>query len=199
MRVASPSSSPAPSSWLLATLSSPFSRACSTAPGQNIELQAGLHALLSGSLLWVSLTHVRLIFSRLTRLAAFGYSWGPCAWILVAEIWPLSIRGKGVSIAASSNWMNNFIVGQVTPTMIQNLGFGTFVFFGAFSFVGGLFILFLVPETKGLTLEEMDQVFGSVGLAAADHQRQEEINRTIGLSVYEEEHEKRDDDSYEKA
>ena len=39
----------------------------------------------------------------------FGYSWGPCAWILVAEIWPLSIRGKGVSIAASSNWMNNFI------------------------------------------------------------------------------------------
>jgi len=43
----------------------------------------------------------------------FGYSWGPCAWILVAEIWPLSVRGKGISIAASSNWMNNFIVGQV--------------------------------------------------------------------------------------
>lgn len=40
---------------------------------------------------------------------AFGYSWGPCSWILVAEIWPLSVRGKGVSIAASSNWMNNFI------------------------------------------------------------------------------------------
>lgn len=39
----------------------------------------------------------------------FGYSWGPCSWILVAEIWPLSVRGKGVSIAASSNWMNNFI------------------------------------------------------------------------------------------
>lgn len=36
---------------------------------------------------------------------AFGYSWGPCSWILVAEIWPLSIRGKGVSIAASSNWV----------------------------------------------------------------------------------------------
>ena len=40
---------------------------------------------------------------------AFGYSWGPCGWILAAEIWPLSVRGKGVSIAASSNWMNNFI------------------------------------------------------------------------------------------
>ncbi|KAF9474239.1 general substrate transporter [Pholiota conissans] len=42
----------------------------------------------------------------------FGYSWGPCAWILVAEIWPLSVRGKGLSIAASSNWMNNFIGAQ---------------------------------------------------------------------------------------
>lgn len=130
---------------------------------------------------------------------AFGYSWGPCAWILVAEIWPLSIRGKGVSISASSNWMNNFIVGQVTPTMIKKLGFGTFVFFGSFSFVGGLFILFLVPETKGLTLEEMDEVFGSVGLAAADMQRQAEINRAIGLSAYDEDsHERREVDSYEK-
>ncbi|KAI0787717.1 general substrate transporter [Fomes fomentarius] len=114
----------------------------------------------------------------------FGYSWGPCSWILVAEIWPLSVRGKGVSIAASSNWMNNFIVGQVTPTMLDKLGFGTFVFFGAFSFVGGLFILFLVPETKGLSLEEMDEVFGSAGMAAGEHQRFIEIEKRIGLDAY---------------
>lgn len=43
---------------------------------------------------------------------AFGYSWGPMAWVVVAEIWPLSVRGKGVSLGASSNWMNNFIVGK---------------------------------------------------------------------------------------
>lgn len=115
----------------------------------------------------------------------FGYSWGPCAWIIVAEIWPLSVRGKGMSIAASSNWMNNFIVGQVTPTMITNLGFGTFVFFGAFSFLGGLFIWFFVPETKGLTLEEMDTVFGdSGGTSIADHERQARINRELGLDAY---------------
>ncbi|KAI0749392.1 general substrate transporter [Daedaleopsis nitida] len=114
----------------------------------------------------------------------FGYSWGPCSWILVAEIWPLSIRGKGVSIAASSNWMNNFIVGQVTPTMMNNLGFGTFVFFGAFSFLGGLFVMFLVPETKGLSLEEMDEVFGSVGMAAGEHERFLEIEKRIGLDAY---------------
>ncbi|PPR02625.1 hypothetical protein CVT24_002196 [Panaeolus cyanescens] len=112
----------------------------------------------------------------------FGYSWGPCAWILVAEIWPLSVRGKGISIAASSNWMNNFIVGQVTPTMLENLSFGTFIFFGAFSLMGGLFIWFFVPETKGLTLEEMDDIFGaSKGLAVADQQRQDAIFRRLGL------------------
>ncbi|KAH7925500.1 general substrate transporter [Leucogyrophana mollusca] len=116
---------------------------------------------------------------------AFGYSWGPCSWIVVAEIWPLSIRGKGISIAASSNWMNNFIVGQVTPTMLTHLGFGTFVFFGAFSLMGGLFVLIFVPETKGLSLEEMDQVFGDrEGLAVADQQRQNEIADRIGLSAY---------------
>jgi len=115
----------------------------------------------------------------------FGYSWGPCAWIIVSEIWPLSVRGKGMSIAASSNWMNNFIVGQVTPTMIDHLGFGTFVFFGAFSFLGGIFIWLFVPETKGLSLEEMDNVFGdSAGTAAADRQRQAGIYKSLGLDSF---------------
>ncbi|KAH6909068.1 sugar transporter [Coprinopsis sp. MPI-PUGE-AT-0042] len=112
----------------------------------------------------------------------FGYSWGPCAWILVAEIWPLSVRGKGISIAASSNWMNNFIVGQVTPSMVEKLSFGTFIFFGTFSLLGGLFIWFFVPETKGLTLEEMDLVFGATeGLAAVEQARLDAIHRRLGL------------------
>ncbi|KAA1467441.1 general substrate transporter [Dentipellis sp. KUC8613] len=116
---------------------------------------------------------------------AFGYSWGPCAWIVIAEIWPLSVRGKGISIGASSNWMNNFIVGQVTPTMMAHLRFGTFIFFGVFSLLGGLFILFFVPETKGLTLEEMDEVFGDeTGMGAADLERHATIAKRIGLDGY---------------
>ncbi|KAF8825155.1 hypothetical protein HHX47_DHR7000327 [Lentinula edodes] len=113
----------------------------------------------------------------------FGYSWGPCAWVIVAEIFPLSVRSKGLSIAASSNWMNNFIVGQVTPTMIAHLGFGTFIFFGVFSLLGGFFIMFFVPETKGVTLEEMEEVFGVTGqnLAVEDAQRLDAIHRRIGL------------------
>ncbi|KAF8580727.1 general substrate transporter [Ramaria rubella] len=116
---------------------------------------------------------------------AFGYSWGPCAWIIIAEIFPLSARGKGMSIAASSNWMNNFIVGQVTPTMLAKIGYRTFIIFGIFSFLGGLFIMFFVPETSGKTLEEMDVVFGdSARTGATDLERLRRIHKQIGLDAY---------------
>ncbi|KAI1137325.1 general substrate transporter [Hypoxylon sp. FL0543] len=113
----------------------------------------------------------------------FGYSWGPCSWIIVAEIWPLSSRPYGTSLGASSNWMNNFIVGQVTPIMLNQIGYGTYILFGLLTFMGAGFIWFFVPETKRLTLEEMDVIFGSEGTAQADFERMEEINREIGLTA----------------
>lgn len=73
----------------------------------------------------------------------FGYSWGPCAWIVIAEIWPISQRPYGISLGASSNWMNNFIVGQVTPDMITHLTYGTYIFFGLLTFMGAAFIWIL--------------------------------------------------------
>ena len=82
----------------------------------------------------------------------FGYSWGPCAWIVVAEVWPLSNRPYGIALGASSNWMNNFIVGQVTPDMLKNIKYGTYIFFGLITFFGALFVAFMVPETKQLSL-----------------------------------------------
>ncbi|SPO06149.1 related to quinate transport protein [Cephalotrichum gorgonifer] len=113
----------------------------------------------------------------------FGYSWGPAAWIVVAEIWPLSSRPYGVSLGASSNWMNNFIVGQVTPDMLQKITYGTYILFGVLTVLGAGFIWFVVPETKRLTLEEMDIIFGSEGAAQADFERMEEINAEIGLTA----------------
>ncbi|RYP24322.1 hypothetical protein DL765_000586 [Monosporascus sp. GIB2] len=100
----------------------------------------------------------------------FGYSWGPCAWILIAEVWPLSSRPYTV-------------VGQVTPIMLERIGYGTYILFGLLTFMGAAFIWFYVPETKRLTLEEMDVIFGSEGTAQADFERMEEINREIGLTA----------------
>ncbi|KAM0544674.1 hypothetical protein ACHAPJ_011735 [Fusarium lateritium] len=114
----------------------------------------------------------------------FGYSWGPCAWIIIAEIWPLSTRPYGTALGASSNW----IVGQVTPDMLTGITYGTYILFGLLTLIGAAFIWFVVPETKRLSLEEMDIIFGSEGTAMADNERMAEINREIGLdnAIYRE-------------
>ncbi|TGO42451.1 hypothetical protein BHYA_0008g00410 [Botrytis hyacinthi] len=111
----------------------------------------------------------------------FGYSWGPCAWILVAEIWPLSNRPYGIALGASSNWMNNFIVGQVTPDMLSGISYGTYIIFGLLTYLGAAFIWWGVPETKRLGLEEMDLVFGSEGVGRGDLERMEAVRREVGL------------------
>jgi MFS family permease len=49
----------------------------------------------------------------------FAYGWGPCSWTLIAEVFPLSIRAKGTTIAASANWMNNFAVALMVPSMLE--------------------------------------------------------------------------------
>jgi MFS family permease len=113
----------------------------------------------------------------------FGYSWGPCAWILIAEIWPLSTRPYGTALGGSSNWMNNFIIGQITPDLLERITFGTYILFGIVIIMGAGFIWFFVPETKRLTLEEMDTIFGSEGAALRDQERMAEINQEIGLTA----------------
>lgn len=113
----------------------------------------------------------------------FGYSWGPCAWILIAEIWPLSTRPYGTALGGSSNWMNNFIIGQITPDLLERITYGTYILFGLVIILGAVFIWFFVPETKRLTLEEMDTIFGSEGAALKDQERMAEINHEIGLTA----------------
>ena len=111
---------------------------------------------------WAACTFVWLF------VVNFGYSWGPCAWTIISEVWPVSNRAYGIALGASANWMSNFIIGQITPDMLQDLKYGTFIFFGLVGCTGGfLFVWLYVPETKRLTLEEMDDLFGSKGVAQA--------------------------------
>ncbi|KAK4506166.1 hypothetical protein PRZ48_004131 [Zasmidium cellare] len=58
-------------------------------------------------------------------IGAFGATWGPASWTLVAEIFPLSIRAKGASIGASSNWVNNFAIAFFVPPMFEAWAWGT--------------------------------------------------------------------------
>ncbi|SPC66499.1 related to quinate transport protein [Ustilago sp. UG-2017b] len=90
----------------------------------------------------------------------FGFSWGPCGWIIVAEVFPLGLRAKGVSIGNSSNWLNNFAVAMSTPDFITAAPYGVFIFLGIMCILGVGYIVFFVPETKQKTLDELDAVFG---------------------------------------
>ena len=65
--------------------------------------------------------------------------------------------------------------------MLTHLKYGTYIFFGLLTFMGAAFIWIFFPETKNLSLEEMDILFGSVGVASADAERMREINKEVGL------------------
>jgi hypothetical protein len=78
--------------------------------------------------------------------------------------------------------MNNFIIGQITPDLLEKITYGTYILFGLLTLLGAAFIWFFVPETKRLTLEEMDVIFGG-GTALKDQERMAEINHEIGLAA----------------
>ncbi|KAK9860493.1 hypothetical protein MYU51_005465 [Penicillium brevicompactum] len=90
----------------------------------------------------------------------FSYSFAPIGWVLPSEIFNLSIRSKAISITTSATWMCNFIIGLVTPDMLESITWGTYIFFAAFCLLALAFTIFCVPETRGKTLEDMDLIFG---------------------------------------
>ncbi|EED83919.1 predicted protein [Postia placenta Mad-698-R] len=93
--------------------------------------------------------------------AAYGVSYGPIGWVLPSEVFPLSVRSKGVSLSTASNWFNNFLIGLITPELMELSPSGTFLVFATACFLGYLWSTYSVPETANVSLEEMDAVFGS--------------------------------------
>ena len=116
-------------------------------------------------------------------IAGFGATWGPCSWTLVSEIFPLSIRAKGASIGASSNWINNFAIAFFVPPMLKAWEWGTYIFFAGFLAVGMVWVWFFLPETKNASLEEMDRVFGS-HTGERDAELLREAQRDVGLTSF---------------
>lgn len=102
------------------------------------------------------------------NISAFAVSWGPAAWVIVGECFPLPIRARGVGISTASNWFWNCIIGIITPYMVgnspgsANLGPKVFFIWGSLCILSFLFALFLVPEMKGLSLEQVDKMLEEV-------------------------------------
>lgn len=116
-------------------------------------------------------------------MVAYGSTWGPIPWAMPSEIFPGSLRAKGVAFATMSNWLNNFIIGLITPPLIQNTGYGTYVFFCAFSILAAVWVWVFVPETNGRTLEEMDHVFRD-NTGEAEQARRSRIEASIVARIW---------------
>ncbi|KAG1138598.1 hypothetical protein G6F37_010346 [Rhizopus arrhizus] len=121
---------------------------------------------------WVSVAFIYIF------IANFAFGWGPIPWVIAAEIFPLRMRAKAMSVTTSANWMSNFIIGLIVPTMLQNITYGTYIFFACFVAMSFFFVWLFVPETKGRSLEEMDEIFGGQ-TAARDAEIMNELQSKV--------------------
>ena len=105
--------------------------------------------------------------SIMVYAASFMFSWGPITWVLIAEIFPNTIRGGAVAIAVAFQWIFNFIVSSTFVPMFnmhltEGDDFGhwfTYGLYGVICLLAALFVWRLVPETKGKTLEDMTKLW----------------------------------------
>ncbi|KAJ5471247.1 hypothetical protein N7530_008604 [Penicillium desertorum] len=92
----------------------------------------------------------------------FASTWGPGAWVVIGEVFPLPIRSRGVALSTASNWLWNCIIAVITPYMTEadkgNLGPKVFFIWGSLCTCAFVYTYFLIPETKGLTLEQVDKM-----------------------------------------
>ncbi len=115
-------------------------------------LAAGFAVGVGGWVAWITVGGVA------AYVGFFAIGLGPVFWLLISEIFPLAVRGRGMSVATVANWGSNFAVTLVFPKMVEALGSaGTFLIFAVLTIGALLFTWRVVPETKGRSLEEMER------------------------------------------
>jgi sugar porter (SP) family MFS transporter len=98
-------------------------------------------------------------------VCAFATTIGPTSWTYPAEIYPAKVRAKAVSLATASNWIWNCLLALFVPPLLWSINWKMYMLFAAFNTAAFIHMFLAAPETKGFTLEEMDEVFDS-GLPA---------------------------------
>ncbi|KAJ5610016.1 hypothetical protein N7510_006735 [Penicillium lagena] len=89
----------------------------------------------------------------------FTWGWMATVWVYPAEILPLKIRAKGAALAAAADFLGNFIVVEITPPALQNIGYKTYIIFAVFNLVAAFVVYCFYPETSYLNLESVDLLF----------------------------------------
>jgi len=130
-------------------------------------------------------------------IAFFATSWGPVAWVLTGEIFPLAIRGKGMSLSTASNWLWNFGIGYSTPYLVDkpttgptgvktaDLGVKVFFIWGSTCLTCFFFTYFFIPETKGLSLEQIDLLYRESSIIDSNKYRQRMLEKNATFAHHE--------------
>lgn len=134
--------------------------------GRRALLFAGLIGMALGLLIMAYSFHVTqssavihwlTLGGMLVYIASFAFSLGPIMWLMIAEIYPLKVRGLGASLATCCNWLSNLIVAFTFLSIVDAIGVSTtFMIYFVMCLVSMVFVYFLVPETKGITLEHFE-------------------------------------------
>lgn len=99
------------------------------------------------------------VFGLFLYMSFFGASILPLPWLYPAEISPLRTRAKANAVSTCSNWLFNFTVVMITPVMVENIGWRTYLFFAIMNAIFILPMYLFYPETAGRSLEEIDLIF----------------------------------------
>jgi sugar porter (SP) family MFS transporter len=126
----------------------------------------GVSLLTIGVAAWLNQLAAWVLIFILSYIACFALSVGPVTWVILSEIFPTKVRGRAMAISTLFLWLANLVVSQTFPMMDENEwlidkfnhGFPFFVY-AAFCVVLALFMIFVVPETKGKTLEQIEAVW----------------------------------------
>ncbi|KAK2463563.1 hypothetical protein APHAL10511_004314 [Amanita phalloides] len=120
--------------------------------------------------------HVLIAFVCI-YIAFFASTWGPIPWVIIGEIFPLQMRAKAISLSTASNWLWNFGITYATPYLVNvqkgSAGLQSKVFFiwGSTCACCFVFTYFFIPETKGLSLEQINEMYREVTPVNSDQYR----------------------------
>ena len=121
---------------------------------------AGTASCLAG-VAWLFMTHSHpgaLVWLLVTYIAFFAMSQGAVIWVYIGEVFPNSVRSKGQGVGNASHWIMNTLIALEFPVVVHSLNRETpFVFFAVMTVVQFVVVLFVFPETKGQTLEELQR------------------------------------------
>ncbi|KAL1882579.1 hypothetical protein Plec18167_002996 [Paecilomyces lecythidis] len=116
----------------------------------------------------------------MTYAEAFSYnmSWGPLPWLYLGEIFSNRTREVGLAIGSASQWLFNFVMSQMTPHALTNIGWRTFLMFAIFNYAIIVYSWFFLKETAGHSLEEMQGIFAGDNAIVGKDVEKKEIEET---------------------